>query len=214
MRRIIKALIFDLDGVLADTVHAHDEGWLLVAEHMGITLTPDVRASFRGRRRHDILSTIMGRTLSEDEIAALMRIKNMHYHAFLETMSAAQILPGVEVLLDAAAEYGLGLAVASSSYNARAVLDKTGLASRFDVVADGHTVSRAKPHADIFVWAAGALRVSPVDCAVFEDAEAGVIAAESAGMYVVGVGEPSIVGRAHDVVWNLVGFDLDTLLDR
>jgi beta-phosphoglucomutase len=106
----------------------------------------------------------------------------------------------------------MGLAVASSSYNARAVLEKLGLTSRFDVVADGPTVARAKPFPDIFVWAAGALRVHPSECIVFEDAEAGVIAGRDAGMVVVGVGEPAYLGRAHLVVPDLTAFDLAALL--
>jgi len=206
-----RALIFDLDGVIADTVHAHDAGWKIVAEQLGVTLTPEMLNSFRGKRRGDILHTITGRMLSEAEIAAIMPAKIAHYDSFLETLDDSHILPGVKHLIDEGHRRGMGLAVASSSYNARTVLSKLGLIDRFDVIADGHSVSRAKPHPDIFIWAAGALRVRPADCVVFEDAEAGVTAALTAGMSVVGVGDPSIVGRAHTVVPDLAGFDLDLL---
>jgi HAD superfamily hydrolase (TIGR01509 family) len=92
------------------------------------------------------------------------------------------------------------------------VLAKLKLLDRFDVVADGPTVARAKPYPDIFVWTAGALGVSPADTAVVEDAEAGVIAARAAGAFVVGVGDPAQVGAADLVVPTLDGFDLDILL--
>lgn len=205
------ALIFDLDGVIADTVRAHEAGWSLVAAELGIALTPEMLASFRGKRRADILRTITGRELSDAEMAAVMPTKTSHYDDFLASLNDDHILPGVEMLIEAGRKRGLGLAVASSSYNARVVLTKLGLLERFDVIADGLTVFRAKPHPDIFIWAAGALRVRPVDCVVFEDANAGVTAALEAGMRVVGVGDPSIVGRAHIVVPDLAGFDLDSL---
>lgn len=207
-----KALIFDLDGVIADTIRAHEAGWEIVANQFGVPVTPELLFSFRGKRRHDILHTITGRVLSENELHSAMNAKVAHYDAFLAQMSPAQILPGVEALMAAGRTRGMGLAVASSSYNAKAVLDKLGLASRFDVIADGPTVARAKPFPDIFVWAAGALRVRPADCIVFEDAEAGVIAGRDAGMFVVGVGDPAYLSKAHLVVPDLTALDLDALL--
>ena len=208
----VKALIFDLDGVIADTIRAHEAGWEIVANQFGVPVTPELLVSFRGKRRHDILHTITGRALSENELHSAMTAKVAHYDAFISQMSPAQILPGVEALLDQAHSHGLALAVASSSYNARAVLDKLGLTNRFDAIAYGPTVARAKPFPDIFIWAAGALRVRPADCVVFEDAEAGVIAGRDAGMYVVGVGDPAYLGKAHLVVSDLTAFDLQPLL--
>lgn len=207
-----QALIFDLDGVIADTIRAHEAGWELVANQFGVPVTPELLFSFRGKRRHDILRTITGRTLSETEFDQAMTAKVAHYDAFIAQMSPAYILPGVEALIEAGRARGMALAVASSSYNANAVLEKLGLASRFDVIADGPTVARAKPFPDIFVWAAGALRVRPADCIVFEDAEAGVIAGRDAGMFVVGVGDPAYLGQAHRVVPDLTAIDLDSML--
>ena len=207
-----KALIFDLDGVIADTIRAHEAGWELVANHFGVPVTPELLFSFRGKRRQDILRTITGRMLSDAEFDDAMTAKVTHYDAFISQMSPAHILPGVDALIDAGRSRGLRMAVASSSYNAHAVLEKLGLASRFDVIADGPTVARAKPFPDIFVWAAGALRVRPAECIVFEDAEAGVAAGRTAGMFVVGVGDPLYLGEAHLVVPDLTAFDLELLL--
>ena len=206
-----KALIFDLDGVIADTIHAHEAGWELVANQFGVPVTPELLFSFRGKRRHDILQTIAGRTLSDAEFDRAMAVKVAHYDAFIARISSAQILPGVEALMQAGRARGMGLAVASSSFNANAVLAKLGITNRFDVIADGPTVARAKPFPDIFVWAAGALRTRPVDCIVLEDAEAGVIAGRDAGMFVVGVGDPAYLGQAHLIVPDLTAVDLDAL---
>lgn len=210
----VHALIFDLDGVIADTVRAHEAGWQLVADHLGIRLSEDMLSSFRGKRRGDILRAMMGRVLSDSEIESAMVVKEEHYDAFMSEMSDDHILPGVIRLLDAARARALSLAVASSSLSARAVLAKLGLSERFDVIADGTTVARAKPYPDVFLWAAGALRVKPMHCVVFEDAEAGVQAARDAGMIVVGVGDPALVGAAHRVVPDLTHITLDALLER
>lgn len=208
----VHALIFDLDGVIADTVRAHDAGWRLVAEHLGVDLTPEMLESFRGKRRGDILRAMLGRALTDSEIESVMVVKEAHYDAFLAAMNDDHILPGVLPLLDAARARGLGLGVASSSLSARTVLDKLGLSDRFDVIADGNTVVHAKPYPDVFLWTAGALRVKPMHCVVFEDAEAGVFAAHAAGMKVVGIGDPARVGQADYVVPDLTHITLDDLL--
>lgn len=208
----VHALIFDLDGVIADTVRAHDVGWRLVAQHLGVDLNADMLQSFRGKRRGDILRAMLGRVLTDSEIESAMVVKEEHYDAFVAAMSDDHILPGVIPLLNEARARGLGLGVASSSMSARTVLDKLGLSERFDVIADGTTVARAKPYPDVFLWTAGALRVKPMHCVVFEDAEAGVRAAHDAGMRVVGIGEPALVGRADTVVPDLTHITLDDLL--
>lgn len=208
----VRALIFDLDGVIADTVLAHEQGWSLVADRFGLHVSRDQLDSFRGKRRHDILRSLAEGVLSEDEIESAMAVKVAHYDGFLAQLSPAHILPGVEALMQAARARGLALAVASSSFNARTVLTKLGLIDRFDVVADGPTVVRPKPHPDIFVWTAGALRVRPSETIVFEDAAAGVAAARDAGALVVGVGSPLHVGAADLIVPDLVDFDLESLL--
>lgn len=210
--RTVHALIFDLDGVIADTVRAHDVGWLLVAEHLGVELSPEMLESFRGKRRGDILRAMLGRVLTDSEIESAMVVKEAHYDAFVAAMTDDHILPGVLPLLDEARARRLGLGVASSSMSARPVLDKLGLSERFDVIADGATVTRAKPYPDVFLWTAGALRAKPMHCVVFEDAEAGVRAAHDAGMRVVGVGNPALAGQADTVVADLAHITLDDLL--
>jgi beta-phosphoglucomutase len=80
---------------------------------------------------------------------------------------------------------------------ARAVLQKTGLLDYMDAIADGSTVARSKPAPDIFVWVAGALRVRPHQAIAIEDSRAGIEAARTAGMFVVGVGNSLLTDQAH-----------------
>jgi beta-phosphoglucomutase family hydrolase len=211
----LKALIFDLDGVLADTMPAHEAAWQQVAQAAGrppLTIA-ELRHTY-GRRSTDNVRMIAGRELLQDELDRLLAVKKAHYVAFLDSAGAEIILPGVVRLLESALDRGLKLAVASSSNHAHAVLACTGLRDYFSAVADGPTVSRPKPAPDVFVWAAGALHVRPCEAVVFEDSDAGIIAAREAGMRVVGIGEHL---ASDDLDWHVNGlghFDLDALADR
>lgn len=211
----LKALIFDLDGVLADTMPAHGAAWQQVAQAVGrAPLTPAELRRTYGRRSTDNVRMIAGRDLLQDEMDSLLAVKKAHYVAFLDSAGAEIILPGVIRVLESALERGLKLAVASSSNHAHAVLARTGLRDYFSAVADGPTVSRAKPAPDVFVWAAGALLVRPCDAVVFEDSDAGIIAAREAGMRVVGIGAHLSPDGLDWHVNGLEHFDLDALSNR
>ena len=80
------------------------------------------------------------------------------------------------------------------------ILDRLQLTSMFDAIVDGNTVSKAKPNPEVFLKGAGLLRIQPSDCVVFEDAEAGVEAAKSAGMKCVGIGSEEVLGKADLVI--------------
>lgn len=191
------ALIFDMDGVLVDTLDYHFLAWQKVAEAGQIPFTRRDMDQLRGRSRQDCLRCLFrDRELSEAEIKALFAIKDRQFSRSLRRLSARDILPGACRLLDEARAANLRLAVASSSTYAERTLRQTGLWDRFDAVADAFTVTRPKPAPDIFVWAAGALRAPLSEVIVFEDAAVGVHAAQSVGMFTVGVGERELVGRA------------------
>jgi beta-phosphoglucomutase len=191
------ALIFDMDGVLVDTLDYHFRAWQKVAEAGQAPFTRRDMDVLRRRSRLDCLRCIFpGRDLSDAEITALLAIKDRTLSRALRRLSARDILPGVCALLDEARAAHLKLAVASSSIHAKRILRQVGLWDHFDAVADAFTVSRLKPEPDIFVWAAGALRASLGEVAVFEDSTAGVQAAQTVGIFTVGVGEWDLVGRA------------------
>lgn len=191
------ALIFDMDGVLVDTLDYHFLAWQKVAEAGQTPFTRRDMDQLRGRSRLDCLRCLFpGRELAEAEIKALFTIKDRQFSRSLRRMSARDILPGVCRLLDEARAANLRLAVASSSTYAERILRQIGLWDQFDAVADAFTVTRAKPEPDIFIWAAGALHAPLRQAVVFEDSAVGVHAAQSVGMFTVGVGEWDLVGRA------------------
>jgi beta-phosphoglucomutase len=210
-----EAIIFDLDGVLADTIEFHYRAWKNIADMLDVPFGPEDMNRLRGRQRRDCLLDLLGdRPVDEEQIARLMILKDEFYLGDLEQMTSSSLLPGVLDLVLAAKKSRLRLGVASASMTARAVLQKTGLLDYMDAVADGSTVSRSKPAPDIFVWTAGALKVKPKSVIAFEDSRAGVEAARTAGMFVVGVGDGQLTREAHFSVPSLREVALADLMNR
>lgn len=210
-----EALIFDLDGVLADTIEFHYRAWKRIADMLDVPFGPEDMNRLRGRQRRDcLLDLLNGRPVDETQIARLMALKDEFYLADIEQMTPASLLPGVLDFVLAAKKKRLRLGVASASMTAHGVLQKTGLLDYMDVVADGSTVTRSKPKPDVFVWVAGALRVRPGQAIAFEDSRAGVEAARTAGMFVVGVGGGQLIREAHFIVPSLRDVELGDLIAR
>lgn len=210
---VIAALIFDLDGVLVNTVNLHFRAWAHLAERHGIAFAEDDMPRIRGRQRRDCLLDLFGeRSLTEAEIATYLETKDHYYLDLVRQSKPANLLaPGAEALVDTARARNLKLGVASSSANAITVLRYVGLYDMVEVVADGTTVAHSKPAPDIFIWTAGALGVSPIRCLAFEDSHAGVAAAHQAGMFVVGIGA-QLIDQAHLMLPSFEVMTLENIL--
>ena len=188
---MIKAVIFDLDGVLADTAECHYRAWLETAGKLGIKFNREKNHLLRGvSRRESILILIEGQIeLGEDEIQKLMDGKNNIYIKLVEKAGKKLLLPGAMEFLNKLKKAGMKLALASSSRNARRILKLTELDKGFfDTVIDGNDIKNTKPDPEIFLSAAGKLNVRPYECLVAEDAPAGIEAAKRAGMLTLGIG--------------------------
>lgn len=189
---MIKAVIFDLDGVLVSTDELHFQGWKALAEREGIYFDREINNRLRGVSRMESLEIVLERAkriYSEVEKAEMAAYKNGIYVRLLDSLTPADRLEGVSACLAALREAGMKLAVGSSSKNTPKILERTGLAAEFDAVADGNDISRSKPDPEVFLKAAEKLGVEPKFCAVVEDAEAGIQAAKAAGMLAVAVGD-------------------------
>jgi beta-phosphoglucomutase len=124
------------------------------------------------------------------------------------------LLPGARDLLTEIRAAGMPIAIGSASKNAREVVERLQIAADIDALADGYSVERPKPEPDLFVYAAGLLRVCVNACVVFEDAQAGVAAAKTAGMFAVGLGPKERVGQADLVLPSLAGVTMRDILQR
>ena len=185
----MSALIFDMDGVVANTVPAHYRSWQRLADEEGVRFDEPRNALLLGRTRQDSLAIFaQGLSLDAATTAQWSWRKQAYFLDELAAMTPADTLPGVRELLQEAQALSLGTALASSSRNAHAVLARLELAGMFDVVADGATVAKPKPAPDIFLWTAQALGQRPQDCVVFEDSAAGAEAALAGGFRLCALG--------------------------
>ncbi len=207
-----EALIFDLDGVLADTAHLHLAAWKRLAGELGLPWDDSIGESLKGVDRAASLDLVLGNLAGHytpEQKRQLADRKNGYYRQAISTFSAQDLLPGALAALRAAKAAGLKIALASASRSAGELVERMGIAECFDHVVDASTVARAKPDPEIFQRAAAALGVDPSACLGIEDAQAGVAAIKSAGMAALGIGNARILGGADAVLPDLTMFELE-----
>lgn len=198
MKFPIRAFIFDLDGVLTDTAELHYQSWQRMTDEEGLPFDRETNEALRGVSRQRSLEIILGdQPVEPATFEELMARKNRYYVAMLDQITPQDLLPGVLPLLNELKSAGFQVALASASRNARPVIERLGIGSLLDAVADGYSAERTKPAPDLFLFAARELGVDPASCVVVEDAASGVDAAFAAGMWVVGIGPAERVGHAH-----------------
>ncbi len=209
-----QAIIFDLDGVLTDTSEYHYQAWKHLADDEGIPFThEDNDTHLRGvSRRASLRYLIRGRQYSEAQIQAMMERKNRYYNELIKRMQPDEVVAGGQALLTEIRQAGIKTALATASKNASTVLEHLNIASYFDGIADGYCVVNGKPAPDIFVFAAGMVRVPTPRCLGIEDADAGIEAIKTAGMRAIGIGPQERFQRADNVLPTLANVRLRDLL--
>lgn len=211
---MIKACIFDLDGVIVDTAHYHFLAWKRLAGELGIDLTEADNERLKGVSRIASLEIILRlgkKELPPEKKEELAARKNDWFVGYVDAMKPGEIFPGVKPLITEIRQRSLKVALASSSKNARRVVDLLEISQLFDTIVDGTMIVHSKPDPEIFLLAARRLNIAPEYCVVFEDAEAGVEAALRAGMKCVGVGSPAQLGKANKVIARTADFRLSDL---
>jgi beta-phosphoglucomutase len=211
---IIKACIFDLDGVIVDTAIYHYKAWKRLANELGFDITEEDNEKLKGVSRTRSLELILGwggMVTTEAEREELATRKNEWYVEMISKMTPAEVLPGAKEFLELCLDAGIKTALGSASKNSGMILERTGIAHLFNAVIDGNKVSKPKPDPEVFLKGAEELNEPPVNCVVFEDAIAGVEAAIAGGMKVVGIGSPQVLGRANLVVGGLNEMNLNKL---
>jgi beta-phosphoglucomutase len=211
---VIRACIFDLDGVLVDTAKYHFLAWKRLAAELGIDLTENENEKLKGVSRIQSLEIILslgGISLPREEMERLAARKNIWFNEFVSAMQADEIFPGVKPMLKQLKKEGYKVALASSSKNAKTILEVLGIENEFDAVVDGTMIVHTKPDPEIFLLAAKMLNVQPAECIVFEDAASGVEAALRAGMKCIGIGSHEHLHRATQVIPAINQFDYSQL---
>lgn len=211
-KQMIKAVIFDMDGVITDTVKYHYLSWKRLAEEENVIFTQEDNERLLGLSRPDSLTVFLkGRPISESKQAELLERKNRYFLKLIRNFSEKDLLPGVKELIEKLKNQGYKLAVASSSRNTGFILGKLKIDSLFDAIVDSLMVPQAKPAPDLFLKAASQIGEAPENCLVFEDSAAGVEAARRAGMATVGVGPAERVGKARFRFETMAEVDLEKI---
>jgi beta-phosphoglucomutase len=202
----IKAVIFDLDGVIISTDLYHYQAWKNIADKEGVYFDAEINHQLRGAGRMESLEIVLrksGKIYSPEEKQSLAEEKNNIYKKLAADITEAALLPGVIETLKVLRERKIKIALGSSSKNGRFVLEKTGLAGVFDAVIDGNDISRPKPDPEVFIKAALKLNVPRGSCAVVEDALTGIDAAKAAGMTAIAIGGADVFDRADYKIYRL-----------
>ncbi len=208
--------IFDLDGVIVDTAKYHFLAWKKLADELGVSFTEEDNENFKGvsrKRCLEILLEMGNIEVSQEQFDNWLSEKNEDYLSYIAKMDESEILPDVIKVLDFLKERDIPMALGSASKNARPILEKVKLIPYFDTIVDGNAVTKAKPDPEVFMIAADTLGVDPRHCVVFEDAFAGIEAANIAGMKSVGIGDAKVLSEADYNFNNFTEIDFDFLAD-
>jgi len=190
---MLKAVIFDLDGVITDTAHLHFLAWRTVAQEIGISIDETFNEELKGISRMDSLQRILrygGKegAFNEQQRLALAAKKNALYVRSLASLTQDSLLPGIREVLAGIRAANVKTGLASVSLNAPGILQALGIDHAFDFCADASRIARSKPDPEIFLAACAGLNVSPREAIGIEDAAAGIQAINAAGMLSVGIG--------------------------
>jgi beta-phosphoglucomutase len=212
-----KAVIFDLDGVIADTAVVHLAAWKRLASELRVPFDSRTAERLKGVDRMGSLEILLegsDKTFSHAEKVALGDRKNTYYVEQIQHFGPQDLLPGARAAVESVRAAGLKTALASASRNAPTLLEKMGIAELFDYVVDAAKVERSKPDPEIFLAAAKGVGIAPAFCIGVEDAEAGVAGIKAAGMFAIGIGDPVELKQADTVLPGLQSFCIDDFVQQ
>lgn len=182
-----KAVLFDLDGVLLDSMPYHVLAWQEVFGRYGAQIEPDEIYSREGSRTAEMARMVAenhGLDLSETERTQLIQEKSMLYNE----LSRAEIMAGVVELIEELKRRRIWIAIVTSTFRENLLrVMPADLVRQFDVIITGGDVQNGKPHPEPYLKAAEKLGLSPEDCVVVENAELGIASGKAAGMFCIGV---------------------------
>lgn len=201
----MKAVLFDLDGIITDTAGYHFLAWKSMAKKLGIEIDQEFNEQLKGMSRIDSFDLILKKGEMENKFSLaekeeLVANKNEEYKKMIEQMSAVDILPGIKSLLIELKNKNILLGLASASQNGPTILNKLGLYDLFDTIVDPTGLSAGKPDPEIFQKAAEQLGCFASECVGIEDAAAGVESINSAKMVSVAVGDKEVLKAADKIL--------------
>ena len=179
---VSKAVIWDMDGVIADTAPFHFEAWQQIARIEGVSFTKSDFRQIFGKRNAEIIVEIFGQSISAREMESLAQSKEEMFRRIAG--QSVKPFPGVLNLLHSMhkAEWKMALASSTPVENIELITGTLEITELFDAIVSADDVSQGKPNPEVFLTAAEKLAIDPARCIVIEDSIAGIQAARAAGM--------------------------------
>lgn len=189
-----KAVIFDLDGVIVSTDAYHYKAWKKMADDEQLPFDEKLNHELRGVSRMESLEIILknadkSNQFTDDEKLAMTNKKNAYYQTLLNDLDESSLLDGAIKTINVLKERNIPIAIASSSKNAKRILDALDLTESFDEIVDGTMIKNSKPDPEVFEKAKNMLGVKSSECFVVEDAVSGIEAAKAANMKAIAVND-------------------------
>lgn len=213
---MIKAVLFDLDGVLVSTDEYHYRSWQKISAEEGFDFFDhEFNHKFRGVARMEcveIITKASGRHYTAKQKQELADRKNKYFSESLATVTQNDLLPGALHALQELKHRGIKIAVASNSRNAKTIIKQVQIEHLLDTIVDGYQIENSKPDPEIFLLAAKNIGIPPSQCLVVEDALTGIEAAHRAGMKALGISAKERLHNAEIVIPNLSAMSVDELL--
>lgn len=217
MSNKLQAVIFDFDGVIADTVPLYYEATKKVAIEMGAPFTREDNLRYQGVPRMVLIDDLVARTnnvFTDLEKEMLGNRKSDYYKDMISEFTVENMLPGMYAFLKELKDEGIKFGIASSSSNAPYLLERFGIRDWFECIVDPHSLKKGKPDPEIFLAAANCLGVEYTNCAAIEDGQAGLSGILQTPMFSVGIGEGEVFEKADWRVSSTLELKADTLLDK
>lgn len=214
MTKELKAVIFDLDGVIADTARFHYQAWKKLASGIGINLTYEFNENLKGVGRMESLDLMLALTekdYSNEEKIWLANKKNRYYLEFVSRMTLSDLLPGVVKCFEVIKDNNIKIVLASASKNSLDVIKRLEIKNYFDYVVSSKDILNSKPNPEIFIKAAKGIKVATKNCVGVEDSIAGILAINACNMFSVGIGNKKNLYPADICIKNLTEFDIEEI---
>jgi HAD superfamily hydrolase (TIGR01509 family) len=214
---MIKALVFDMDGVIIDSEPMHTEISVEVLKELGGTPSPSELFEFVGVRNEEMWAILKQRHNLKESVEEILKLHENHKR---KRFSEEPLKPieGIPQLIQEAKNKDLKLALATSSpkFLAELVLKRLDLYSFFDIIVAASDISQGKPHPEIYFKAARKLGVEPEECIAIEDSYYGMMSAKNAGMKCIVYDNPNAgnydKSQADYVVSSIKNIDLDAFI--
>jgi beta-phosphoglucomutase len=213
---MIRAVLFDLDGVLVSTDEYHYRSWKKLSKEEGFDFFDhEFNHKFRGVARMEcveIITKASGKHYTPEQKQELADRKNKYFADSLSTVTTEVLLPGALSTLQELKKRGIKVAVASNSRNAKTIIEQSKIKDFLDTIVDGYDIKNSKPDPEVFLLAAKNVGIPPSECLVVEDAVAGIESARRAGMKALGIGTKERLPNVDVVIPDLSAISVDDLL--